>query len=419
MAGLYLVAMGSPAVALTSLEPVRSAAPTRLSRRLLWTLTAGTVLAVGNVYYCQPLLGEIAATFQQSAASTGAIPMLSQLGYVVGLLFLTPLGDVLEKRGLLMWLLVLAGLALLAAGFAPSYPFFLAACLGIGLTSVLVQILIPFVAVLSAPQERGRNLGVVLSAALVGVLISRTLSGFVGAHLGWRGVYFAAGATMFALAVLMRLGLPRYESPVRLSYPRLMHSVWRLFRELPELRAIALTGALMYAALSAFWASLAFYLQSETFSAGPATAGLFGLVGTVGALSANFTGRNVERIGARRIVQGCIVVMLVAYAVFAGLGATWVGLIAGVVLLDLGAQAATVSNQTEIYRLHPEAQTRLNTIYKIFYFAGGACGSALSAIAWDAFAWRGVCAVGVGFLLLALAWQRARPGAPSPLGSVP
>lgn len=385
---------------------IADAAPGRLNRRLLFTLTAATALAVGNVYYCQPLLGEITRTFSRSAASAGAIPMLNQLGYVIGLIFLTPLGDVVDKRRFLVGLLGLAAVALLGAGLAPSFHAFLGASLAVGLSSTLVQVLIPFVAVLSSPAERGKNLGTILSAALIGVLISRTLSGFVGARLGWRGMYFCAAATMAALAVALRFGLPRSASSARLPYPRLLASVWALFRDLPELRAIAITGALMYAALSAFWASLAFYLQSEVFHAGPDAAGLFGLVGAVGALAANVTGRNVERLGARWIVQACIGVMLAGYAVFAVFGASWVGLVAGVVLLDLGAQAATVSNQTEIYRLYPEAQTRLNTIYKILYFAGGACGSALSAFAWDKLAWRGVCAVGVGFLALAFAWER-------------
>ncbi len=168
-----------------------SGAP-RLSGKLLWTLTAATVLAVGNVYYCQPLLGEISGSFGRSAASAGTIPMSSQLGYVLGLFFLTPLGDVLEKRRLLVGMLLLSGAALLGAALAPTFPLFLVACLAIGLTAVLVQIIIPFVAVLSAPTDRGRNLGTVLSGALMGVLLARTLSGFIGEHLGWRGVYFFA-----------------------------------------------------------------------------------------------------------------------------------------------------------------------------------------------------------------------------------
>ncbi|RKI11422.1 MFS transporter [Corallococcus sp. AB030] len=387
-----------------------------MDRRLLWTMTTATVLAVGNVYYSQPLLGVIARTFGLSASAVGSVPMMSQLGYVAGLVLLTPLGDVLEKRGLLVTMLGLAAAALFAVGLAPTFPLFLAACVAIGLTSVLVQILIPFVAALSSPEERGRNLGVVLSAALVGVLISRTLSGFVATHLGWRGVYFAAGATMVGLAMTLRLGLPRYESSTRLTYPRLLQSLWTLPRDVPGLRAIAFTGALMYAALSAFWASLAFFLSSDAYHQGPGTAGMFGLIGTVGALAANVTGRHAQRIGARRIVRACIVTMLAAFGVFAVFGTLWAGLIAGVVLLDLGAQAATVSNQTELYRLHPTAQTRLNTLYKMFYFVGGACGSALSAIAWDHAGWRGVCAVGGGFLVLAFVWEQiqARRAVTSP-----
>jgi predicted MFS family arabinose efflux permease len=380
------------------------AAPARMSRKLLFTLTATTALVVGNIYYAQPLLGEIAAAFGTSAASTGRIPTWGQLGYVAGLVLVTPLGDVLEKRRLLVGLLVLAGLALVGAGLAPTFPLLLAASAGIGVTAVLAQILIPFAATLSEPDERARNLGTVLSAALVGVFLSRTVSGAVGGALGWRAMFGIAGGAMFALALLLRLWLPRYEPEERLSYPRLLGSVWALFRGLPELRAIAITGALVYAALQVFWAALAFYLR-DSFHAGPETAGLFGLLGAAGAFAANLAGRNLERVGARRLIRGCIALMLGAYAVFAAFGAGYAGLVVGLAFLDVGAQATTVSNQSEIYRIHPGAQTRLNTIYKIFYFVGGAAGSSSSALAWDFFGWSGVCAVGAAFLLAALLWE--------------
>jgi MFS family permease len=193
------------------------AAPARMSRKLLFTLTATTALVVGNIYYAQPLLGEIAAAFGTSAASTGRIPTWGQLGYVAGLVLVTPLGDVLEKRRLLVGLLVLAGLALVGAGLAPTFPLLLAASAGIGVTAVLAQILIPFAATLSEPDERARNLGTVLSAALVGVFLSRTVSGAVGGALGWRAMFGIAGGAMFALALLLRLWLPRYEPEERLS----------------------------------------------------------------------------------------------------------------------------------------------------------------------------------------------------------
>jgi predicted MFS family arabinose efflux permease len=398
-----------------TISPQASSERPALGALTIGVLTATTVLAVGNVYYAQPLLGEIGASFGLSASRVGVIPSILQIGYVVGLIFLTPLGDVRERRGLLVGLLVLAAAALLGAGLSPTYGVFLFACFTIGITSVLVQILIPFVAGLSRPEERDRNLGTLLSAALLGVLVSRTLSGFVGARFGWRGMFLAASGVMVVLAALLRSTLPRYQPATssRLGYPRLLQSIWHLFRDLPGLRAIAVTGALMYASLSAFWSSLALYLLRD-YHAGPGTAGLFGLVGAVGALSASFAGRNAARIGARRLVQICIVLMLVAWAAFAGGIGSWAALVIGIVLLDVGAQGATVSNQTEIYRLHAEAHTRLNTVYKIFYFVGGACGSSLSAIAWDHAGFRGVCAVGGSFLLLAFAWEmiqgrRAKP----------
>ena len=383
-----------------------------MSRGLLFTLTATTALVVGNIYYSQPLLGEIAASFEASAASVGRIPTFGQLGYVLGLVLVTPLGDVLERRRLLVALLLLAGLSLLAAGLAPTLPLLLVATLGIGVTIVVGQILIPFVAALSDPDERSRNLGTVVSAALVGVFLSRSVGGYLGGSLGWRGMFGVVAALMFGLAALLARLLPRYRPAERLSYPRLLASVWELFRALPELRAIAVTGALVYAALSVFWATLAFHLQEAPFLAGPQAAGLFGLLGAAGAVSANLAGRYLDRIGARVLVRGSAAVMLVAYGVFAACGATWAGLVGGLALLDLGAQAASVSNQSEIYKLHPSAQTRLNTIYKIFYFAGGAAGSSLGAIAWAGFGWNGVCVVGAAFLVTALAWDFLRvPGA--------
>jgi predicted MFS family arabinose efflux permease len=187
-----------------------------------------------------------------------------------------------------------------------------------------------------------------------------------------------------------------------MSYPRLLRSLWELCRELPELRKVALNGALMYAALSAYWASLAFYLASDTYKMGPEVAGLFGLIGAVGAMSVVVVGRHVERIGPRRVVQLCIGVMITSFVVFAVFGASLSGLIAGTVLLDMGAQAATVSNQTQIYGFHSEAQTRINTIYKMFYFCGGAFGSVSATIAWQHFHWLGVCVLGM--TLLGLAW---------------
>lgn len=376
-----------------------------LGRGLLFTLTAAAALVVGNIYYSQPLLGEIATTFGASAAAAGRIPTAGQLGYVVGLLLVTPLGDVLERRRLMVALFVLSGFALFAAGLAPNLAFLVAASLGIGIATVVGQIIIPFVAELSPPAARARNLATVLSAALVGVFLARTIGGSLGEQVGWRAMFVLVGAAMFVLAACLWRWLPRFDPEERLSYPDLLGSVWTLFRELPALRALAVTGALVYGSLSVFWAVLAFHLQGEPFHVGPQATGMFGLLGAAAALAAGVLGPRLEPLGARRVIRGCIVTMLGAYLLFDALGATWVGLVLGLCLLNVGAQTASVSNQAEIYRLHPSAQTRLNTIYKIFYFCGGAAGSALGAGAFDAWGWPGACAVGAAFLLAALVWD--------------
>lgn len=377
-----------------------------MDKKLLWLMTITTVMTIGNVYYSQPLLGEMSVYFNRPPSEVGSIPTLTQLGYVTGMLLLTPLGDVLEKRKLLVTMFILAAASLLGAGFAPNFYSFLFFSFAIGATAVLVQILIPFVALLSSKEERGKNLGMVLSGALIGVLISRTLSGFLAGYLGWRGVYFAAAATMLILAFVLSRNLPEHHSTQKMKYHHLIHSVWHLFKTIPEIRVISITGALMYASLSAFWVSLTFLLHSPEYNMGPMAAGLFGLVGAMSALSANITGRHAERIGAKKIVLYCIGAMTLAFIIMGFTYHSLIGLIVGTILLDIGAQTATVSNQTQIYALHSEAQTRINTIYKICYFFGGAVGSYTSSLAWQYDAWLGVTELGVFFLLMAFLWTK-------------
>ncbi|MFL5813843.1 MAG: MFS transporter [Bdellovibrionia bacterium] len=390
---------------LKAIEPAREG----MDRKLLFLLTLTAVICTGNVYFAQPLLGRIATEFGRAPGSVGFIPTLSQLGYVSGLLFLTPLGDSLEKKKLLVSLLIAASVGLFLFAVSPTFAFLSVSAFLIGLTAVLTQILIPFVAVLSTPKERGKNLGVLLSGALIGVLISRTLSGVLGEHIGWRGVFFVASATMLIFSALLAIVLPKHEPETRLSYHRLLHSVWLLYKRVPGVRAIAINGALCYGALSGFWASLAFYLQSPAYHQGPALAGEFGLVGAVGALGANISGRYSERIGSRKLVQICVYMMMAAFLILMFFGKHLSGMIAGVIVLDLFAQSATVSNQTQLYTLNSDAKTRLNTIYKMFYFTGGAIGSAVSAISWQHFGWNGVCGAALLFLLAALAWERISP----------
>lgn len=371
---------------------------TDISAKLLWTLILTAAMTVGNIYLSQPLLGHIAESFQRSPSQVGWIPALAQLGYVLGLLFVAPLGDVMQPRKLLLALLGVAALMMAGSAFASGFGVFVMVALGVGLSAVQAQVVLPFIASHSSEENRGRNLGLFMSACLTGVLLSRTLSGYLGQHLCWRTVYGIWAVVMVALAVVLYRLLPSTAAGQGIGYRALVGSLWTMARERKALRSISLTGALMYGSLSAFWASLAFYLGGPSFRLGTDAVGAFALLGVGGALMANVVGRFLDRLSARTILLGSVTVMVLAFLGMGLAGPSLLGLVVSVLLLDMGAQAANISNQSEIYRLYSDAQSRMNTIFKIAYFLGGAVGSALSTWAWQHHGWWGVCTVGMVFL---------------------
>jgi predicted MFS family arabinose efflux permease len=374
----------------------------------LWTLVITAAFTVGNIYVSQPLLGHIAESFGRQPSQVGLVPALAQIGYVLGLLLVAPLGDVMQPRRLLLALLSVAGAMLVGCGLASNFLLFCGMALGVGLSAVQAQVVLPYIAAHSSAQSRGRNLGLFMSACLTGVLLSRTLSGYLGEHLSWRVVYGLWGATMLVLALLIQRLLPAGQAVEGgVPYARLVSSLWTMMKERKALRSISLTGALMYGSLSVFWASLAFYVGGPAFGLGTDAVGAFGLVGVGGALAANVVGRYLDRLSARTLLLGSVTLMVVAFLGMGWAGASLPALILSVVLLDLGAQAGNISNQSEIYRLYSDAQSRLNTIFKMFYFTGGAVGSALSTWAWQHYGWWGVCGVGMAFLCLA-GWNVSR-----------
>lgn len=372
-----------------------------LSPKLLWTLILTAAFTVGNIYISQPLLGQIAESYERQPSQVGWVPALAQVGYVLGLIFIAPLGDVAQPRKLLIALLFAASSMLFGATLAPGFAAFCILSLGIGLTAVQAQVVLPFIASHSSSESRGRNLGLFMSACLTGVLLSRTLSGYLGEHFSWRAVFALWSLTMLCLALVLLRLLPSTGSSSKLCYKALVGSLWSLTRERPALRSIALTGALMYGALSAFWASLAFYLSGPSFQLGTDTVGAFGLLGVGGAIVANLVGRHLDRWSTRSLLLTSITIMVLAFLGLGVVGPSLLGLVFFVSLLDLGAQAANISNQSEIYRLYSDAQSRMNTIFKIAYFLGGAVGSALSTVAWQHHGWWGVCGVGMAFLSIA------------------
>jgi predicted MFS family arabinose efflux permease len=357
-------------------------------------------VSVANIYYNQPLLGQMGGTFARSASY---IPMFTQIGAGIGMFLFVPLGDIFERRRLIVMVSSATALAAVLTALAPTLPLLAAASLLIGLTSIVPHLILPFAAQISPPEERGKVVGSVLSGLLIGILLARTASGFLGAAVGWRGVYWFAAAVMILLAVTLARTLPRSAPSTNLSYPELLRSTFRLIREQPLLRQASLIGAMLFGAFSVFWATLVFRLGATPFHYGARAAGLFGLAGVIGALAAPAVGKIADRRSPRFTVGFGILVTLVSYAVFWWLGGTVAGLVAGVILLDLGVQAGHVSNQTRIYGLIPEARSRLNMVYMVMYFSGGAVGSALGAYGWSVARWNGVCVAGLALSAAALA----------------
>jgi predicted MFS family arabinose efflux permease len=360
----------------------------------VWLMAFSVGAIVANIYYIQPLLSAIATSFHISVPRVGAVAMLTQLGTAVGMLLFVPLGDTKERRRLILWLLLAASICLALMGSAQGFVWLALASFGVGVTGATVHVIVPFAAHLSPPTRRGATVGAVLSGLLVGILLARTLSGLVGAWLGWRAIYWFAAVLMLVLAAWIRAGLPQSTPELKLSWPSLMRSTAVLIRDQPVLREASLLGAVFFCAFSAFWTTLVFFLQTPPYHYGSGVAGLFGLVGAAGAVCAPFVGRIADRYGARWNLLGALALTLLSFVVLYFFGTRIGGLIAGVVLLDVGVQAGHISNQTRIYNLLPEARSRLNMVYMICYFVAGAIGSYMGTVLWQEAGWAGVCALG-------------------------
>lgn len=374
----------------------------RFQQVLIWLLAFACAALAANIYYIQPLLETIAHSFSVPESQVGLIVTATQLGFALGLLLLVPLGDAFNRRILISGTMQVLTLALIAVALAPSLPLLAAASIIMGATTVVTQMIVPFVALIARPEERGRAVGRVVSGLLIGTLLARTASGFVNAALGWRAVYWIAAALMAIVLVMLYLTLPRAQSQAQLSYPSLLRSLWGLMRTEHLLRDLIPFGVLASAAFSAFWVTLTFFLSSSVYHFSSNIIGLFGLVGVVGALTASQVGKRADRQNPRTLTGLMLGAVLLSFVLF-GLAGQWLwGLIAGIILFDLGIQGAHVSNQTRIYARPQEIHSRLTTIYMFSYFVGGSLGAALGTFAWGIAGWYGVCVLGILLLSLAL-----------------
>jgi predicted MFS family arabinose efflux permease len=378
----------------------------RLDNALVWLMALTCGLVVANIYYNQPLLAAIGRTFHIRDSQASLIATATQVGYTLGMVLIVPLGDMLERKRLILWMLIGAAVCLGGAALAPTFLLLAVASVLIGICSAVPQLLLPMAAHLAPEADRGRIVGRVMSGLLIGILLSRTASGYVGAHLGWRVVFEGAAVLMLALTALLAWRLPQNQPTFTGTYASLMQSLGTLVRELPPLRRSALVGASIFAGFSVFWTTLAFYLESPAYGYGSDVAGFFGLIGAVGALAAPLAGSLADKHGAGYAITVGIMLSLASYLLLGLAGGLLAGLVIGVILLDVGVQSTHISNQTLVFSLRPEARSRLNTVYMTGYFTGGSLGSVIGGLAWTNFGWTGVCAVGAAFVALALAIHR-------------
>lgn len=376
-----------------TLPPAAAGASPGLTPGLVRIMAVASGLAVAGNYYVQPLLPAIAADLGISTTRAGAIVTVAQLSYALGLLLLVPLGDVFERRRLIVVMTMLAGFGLLTTALAPSLTWIFVGTTIAGLFSVVAQLLVPFAATLAAPAHRGKVLGIVMSGLLLGILLARTVAGGLAGLGGWHTVYWVGAAAMFATAVVLARSLPAHPSSASLSYPRLLWSVLVLFRDEPVLRVRAVLGASAFASFSILWTSIAFLLAAPPYEYSIGVIGLFGLAGAAGALSASAVGRLADRGTGDPTLPG-IALLLCSWLPLAWGATSLVPLIVGVLVLDLASQAIHVSNQGALYRIRPEARSRLTSGYMTCYFIGGAGGSLLSAWSFNLAGWLGVCVAG-------------------------
>jgi predicted MFS family arabinose efflux permease len=375
-----------------------------MPRWIVWLLAFSTGCIVANIYYVQPLLADIAREFGLSVTQTGAIAMLGQIGTGLGMLFFVPLGDKYERRSLISGMLLVEAIALAFAASAANVTWLCVACFAVGAMTATVHVIVPLAAHLAPARERGHVVGTVLSGLLAGVLLARAFSGIVGAQYGWRTVYWFASGLMLLLAVTLRFALKPSEPELSMKWTELMRSVISLAREHATLREAALLACLLFMSFSALWTTLVFLLRMPPYHYGTTAAGLFGLLGAASVAAAPLVGRMSDRHGSERAIRIAIVSALVGFVLLLFLGRTLVGLVAGIVLIDIGVQSGHVANQSRIYSLVPTARSRINTFYMVAFFVGGALGSYLGPLGFNLAGWNGFCAVPLAALCFALAY---------------
>ncbi|MCX5479153.1 MFS transporter [Kaistia geumhonensis] len=376
--------------------------PPFASAALVRLLAVAAGAAVANSYYNQAMLGHIGRDFAISAAGVAAIPVVTQLGNAIGVLFLAPLGDRLERRSLMLFTIGALVLALLAAAASQSFAALAVASVAIGGFATVAQQIVPFAVTIATDDRRGRVLGTVTGGILLGILLARVFSGIASDLWGWRLVFLVAAGVMAAIGGLLAALLPRIQPTTALTYGRLLASLWHLVAAHPVLRRATLIQCLVFMGFIGFWSSLALALEAPPYRLGASAVALLALVGAAGALAAPLAGRFADRAGSRRVVTIGTGLATASFVLLVlGQGSMAV-MVTGTLLLDLAVQTSQVANQTQVYALDRAARSRLNTVFMAAMLLSGSLGAGLGGLAFATWGWSGTCLFGALSSLLAL-----------------
>ena len=373
-----------------------------LPRGLLVVMATAVGIIVANLYYLQPLLHQVRHDFAVTTASASTLMTLAQLGYAAGLAFLVPLGDLVARRRLVVLDFLAAGALMALGALAHTFVLFAACTLVIGVVSVGGQIIVPFAADLAPRAYRGRVIAWVMTGLLMGILLSRTVSGLLAQAAGWRSVYWGAAlALMLTAGVLYRV-LPDEPARASLRYRALVASTFALLVTSAPLRRRAWYGAVVFASFNVLWTTISFHLAGAPFHYSNAVIGLFGLFGVAGVLAANAAGHLADRRRTRAATVATATLVTLAYGVLWLGRASAVGLALGIVVLDAGMQGTHITNQSVIYGLAPGSRSRVNSVYMVCCFLGAAFGSYAAGQVYAAAGWTGDCWLGAALGLALL-----------------
>ncbi len=369
-----------------------------LGDRAVGLLAVASAVAVANAYYIQPLLVEVGRALSISGGLVGILPGLSQIGLACGLTFLLPLGDIISARTLLLAVIPIQIAALVLFATSGSALAVALASLLIGLFGITPYILPPYASLRVPVSRLGQVTGMLARGVIIGILLARTASGIIGTHFGWRTVYWIAAVMMtMELALLARIVKPRTatSSTGRVPYRDLIGSMAHLVRTVPELRTAAMCVALSFGSFNVFWLGVTLYLQSPAFGWTPQAVGLVALVGAAAASAAPMFGRAVDRSGSYAARQAALAGMVIAWVLLAVFEGHPAGMAVGLIVLDISATVVDISNRTILYGLDAGVRTRLNAVYQVAMFSGGAVMSILVGVCWSRGGWFALCALGV------------------------